>query len=351
AAERAGFPRRPLAGRAAALALVTAGFLVPASPYILALHDAVSRTDPSGGTWRLTLKKHERHLVGIPDPNPREQVAPVASDLATLLAPPARASAEVGTASAVLVAARKTADAVHPLIIVLGALGLAWCLGARLAHAPALATLGAFFCAHVLLRRNEGYLSKEHAAGEAAIVLAWAGAGAIALADRGATLLRSSRARSLAPAAVVLLGLAVLLPKTLERREAVKNDAERAVARAIAARWATVQEREPSRELLLCGNEAHVRSVAFLAGGRLVDLPRGDAAQVVSSARARGVSFLVLHARSHDDAARDRLLAAREALARAGLSSPLAFEGSRPDPEGGSVVYTWLLYELPRRSP
>jgi hypothetical protein len=326
----AGSRARPRTGHVLAPALVLLGFAAIASPYLLALHDV-------SGEWRLTLKKDEGHLVGRVDPTVHERTEPAANDVGALIdrveresrsspaSPPTPAAGD-----SLVYALRKTADAIHPELLLLAALGLFATRRLRLAHAPALATLAFFVLAHTLLKKNEGYLSRAHAAGEAALAATWAGLGA-------ATLFQERKRAAL----LLVLLVAVLLPKTLEDRDKVKNDAERE-----AAGWIH-RHAPPGRELVVCGRDAV--PLAFLAGARAIGLPPGDAVTAVAAARALGASFLAVYVRTHASAVvkEDPLAPLLSELAHGGLGVPEAFSGERPNPEGGSIRYTWLVYVIP----
>jgi hypothetical protein len=323
---------RPIAGRALAVAIVALGFTILAVPYVAAIHDAT-------GEWRLTLKKDARHLAGEVDPN--AAVAPVATnDLSSTIErierPGAATRPEPDTSlpRALVYALRKTSEAAHPLVLVLAGFGLWVTRRAGRAHAPGLAIVAAFLGAHALLKAHEGYLSREHAVGEAAIFAALAGPGLLALVPAR---LRSSR---LAPALLLGASAVVLLWGAFDPRAAKKRSGEHAAAEF-------VRTHAPSgRELVVCGES--VRPVAFLAGGRFLELPRGETPEAVARARGSGASFLAFYVRTVGREAEPlRLLEAE--LARAGLEAPARFREEQAASEG-TIVYTWLVYDLANSS-
>src|SRR6185436_10161511 len=112
----------------------------------------------------------------------------------------------------------------------------------------------------------------------------------------------------------------------------IKAGLTREVAKALRER------REPR---VVCGRDA--RPLAFLAGARLVEMPRGDAAAVVSSARQQGAQVLALYVRTKGEPP----LSVTSALQAAGLQPPERFMATRAA-EGGPILYTWLLYDISR---
>jgi hypothetical protein len=344
----------PLArtGRFALLAplVLLLGFALPAAPYLIALRQVT-------GEWRLTLKKDERHLVGIRDlqapppvPRPRDDLKAIVESVE------GHADAEEpGSAGAALYVARRSAAAIHPLLLVLGLLGLGSQMSSRRVaktpgpptwrpgdlaalHGPLVLVLAAFFLAHVLLKVNEHDFTGNHAAAEAIVFAAWSGLGVAFLVDRVSRAELVARRRRLATAFAVGVAFVVLVLKTRDAHAGVKGERERAVAAWLAARA------EPGRELVVCGRD--VRAVAFLAGARLVELPRGDAASVARAARAAGARWLVLYVRTLGD----EPAAVTSALAAAGLGAPVAnpddpFQAKR-SAEERPILYTWLVYDL-----
>ncbi len=306
-------------GKLAPLVLLV-GFAVPAAPYLVALERAT-------GEWRLTLKKDERHLVGMVDPNAPPKPRPAPDDVTALIeqAEGHEEPAETGWIDSTVYVLRRSSTEVHVLLLLLGLIGLARTRRLGLAHAPFVLALLAFVSAHVLLKRTERYFAAHHATGEAIPFAIWSG---LALAP-----LVARRARTVA------LGLAcgILLAKTREPREAEKGELERAVA------WELRSSALPEKELVVCGRDA--RSVAFLADARYLELPPGDAASVASAARASGARWLVLYVRTHGDPPETL----ERALSAAGLRMSHPIVKTRPDPSGGVIRYTWLLYDLERR--
>ena len=298
------------------------GFVLLASPYLVAL-----RADT--GEWRLTLKKDERHLVGMrdlqappPPPRPKGDLGAILDAAENLHEPE-----EIGTASSLLYVLRRSASAIHPLLLALGALGL---LGTGRAAVPGALVLLALVSAHTLLKVNEHDFSGHHAFLEAVVFAPWAGAALARLASR--RLLRT---------AAVAGSFIILAAKAHDPHAALKGNLARAVAARLRARAV------PGQELAICGRDA--RAVAFLAGARLVDFPRGDAATVASAARAAGAGWLAVYVRTPKG---DEPTAVERALAGAGLAADQPRPGEPPltarrdAPEGGSILYTWLLYDL-----
>lgn len=336
-----GLARRKLAALALDVALVVAlvlvGFALPASGYVLALHDLT-------GEWRLTLKKDVRHLAGEPDPR-GAGVAPVASGLTVAVARAERPDDEApgpgaakGTSlvSAVGYTLRKTSEAVHPLVLGLALVGVVGAWAARRALLVPGAILGAYVPVHVLLRAHEGYLSTQHATGEASLVLAPAGLGVLVLGEalgRRAPRLGPTRAT----AGLALLASLALLPQALSGHAPVKAAVQRA-----AAAWIR-EHAPPGRELVVAGESAW--PVAFLAGARYLGSPAGDARDAARTARQAGASFLVVHVRSHG-ATDDAVPRVRAAVEEGGLAPPVSFREERPDAASGGIVYTWLVYPL-----
>ncbi len=317
ASVRANAPFRG-AGRVLAPLLVVAGFAVAAVPYVLALHDAT-------GEWRLTLKKDERHLVGMRDPHAPPPAPRAADDLGAIIA---RAEempdpGETGLAASALYVIRRSGESAHWLLVVLGAAGLA--LTARGQRAPSVLVLLALLGAHMLLKANERHFNPNHASADAIVLALWSG---VALAPFAA----SRRARTLLLGAAV----AVLLVKTRDASSVVKTKLTRDVAAALR------EKREPGRELVLCGSDA--RPLAHLAGARLLEMPRGDAASVASHARGAGARFLAVYVRTRGEPPAP----VTSALAGAGLPAPLVFTETRPA-RNGSILYTWLVYDLTER--
>jgi hypothetical protein len=301
-------------GRSGAMLL---GFVLLASPYLLALRAAT-------GEWRVTLKKDERHLVGMrdlqappPPPRPKGDLGAILDAAENLHEPE-----EIGTAASALYVLRRSATAIHPLLLALGALGLLWVGRPAI---PGALVLGALLSAHTLLKVNEHDFTGHHAFLEAVVFAPWAGVALARLSPR-----RLLRTIALGGAFVILVA------KAHDPHAALKGNLARAVAARLRARAV------PGRELAICGRDA--RAVAFLAGARLVDFPRGDAATVTSAARAAGADWLAVYVRTPKG---DEPRAVERALAATGLT-PLEppLTARRDAPEGGSILYTWLLYDL-----
>jgi len=293
------------------------GFLLLAAPYLIALRAAT-------GEWRLTLKKDERHLVGMRDlqapPPPRRPD----DDLGAILSRDEGREdpEETGLVASALYVLRRSSTTIHPLLLVLGAVGLALRWRRLPDSLGALGVLLAFVGAHTLLKANERDFNGNHPGAEAVIFATWS---ALALAP----LARSRWARTVALGACAL----VLLAKTRDGRSVEKTRLTREVAAWLRARA------EPGRELVVAGRDA--RPLAFLAGARLVELPRGDAAAVASAARGAGARFLAVYVRTHGEPPR----AVTSALDGARLPAPERFTAQRPA-ESGSILYTWLVYDL-----
>ena len=286
--------RRLTLGRALSLgAAYAVALAVLGMPYVLALHEI-------DGRWSITHKKDLTVWAGLaraPDaseapalPTPESTSAPEAS--APPAPPPSQGDATARSAGSEML--RDGLRGLHPILLVLAALGLAAILraepGARRAAAYSISFLLVFLALLLALHLMAGYVSRRHFLPAAALLVPLAGRGTLALSDTAVRRFPGLEAWRAAPT----LGIAIILGIFIEML--VPQGEPSKVAREDAARWLR-EHHAPSTVA------AHRARDAYYAGAaRHVSLEGDGVEAMLRGAHTRGAQFAILDLEGRSDA-------------------------------------------------
>ena len=326
--------------RASSLIVLVVSALLVAGPYLIYIR-------MEAGAWTPTLKKDISHLVfGVTGPPGGPPVVGEATawSVEDLMRAErgGSAAASAGVHRSVVTTAlyvlHKQVSVIHPLVLVLAALGVGTLLSGRrdsaagAAVAVLLGTLAVDVAIYMFQKGNVGYLSRRHVAMQAAL--------AAPLAGVSLQLLWRWRPGADARKVLAVAGLVAcvtLLPKTFQARYRHKSMAHE-VAAWLGDEVGTAATGVVKSPLQVVGYECQV--VGWYAGVGYSELGPGSLVAEVETAREAGAKLLVVYVRSHGE----RQGVVDGALAKLKIPLRKTFKIKR---EG--TRYHWLIFDLDSR--